>query len=118
MHAAISGGWLRAHARNAAVFCSQPPPQSAATLRVNIPPAQGVAMICAAAANAEEADDGSSRRDCLAKERVVLRELKETRLRLRVLDALGEVSESEKRLLDESTQLVRIISTIIRNAGR
>ena len=70
-----------------------------------------------AAANAEEADDGSSRRDFIAKERIVLREVKETRLRLRVLDALGEISESEKSLLDESTQLVHIVSTIIRNSG-
>lgn len=70
-----------------------------------------------AAANAEEADDGSSRRDFLAKERIVLREIKETRLRLRVLQALDVLAESEEQLVDESTQLVRIVSTIIRNAG-
>src|SRR6185503_6517342 len=45
-----------------------------------------------AAANAEEADDGSSRRDFLAKEKIVLREVKESRVRLRVFratDVLG-----------------------------
>ena len=38
-----------------------------------------------AGANYEEADDGSSDRDTLAKRKIVLRELKETRFRLRVL---------------------------------
>jgi four helix bundle protein len=37
-----------------------------------------------AGANYEDADDGSSPRDALAKRRIVLRELKETRWRLRV----------------------------------
>jgi four helix bundle protein len=79
--------------------------------------AQLASAAVSAAANAEEADDGSSRRDFIAKECIVLREVKETRLRLRVMEALGEVSDSDKSLLDESTLLVRIISTIIRNAG-
>ncbi len=48
-----------------------------------------------AAANAEEAADGSSRRDFLAKERIVLRELKEARLRLRVLRAATLLHEQE-----------------------
>ena len=71
-----------------------------------------------AASNAEEADDGSSRRDFLAKERIVLRELKETRLRLRVLRTTGLLSPMEDSLLAESTQLVKIVSTIIRNSDR
>jgi hypothetical protein len=37
------------------------------------------------AANSEEADDGSSDRDILAKRKVALREIKETRFRLRAL---------------------------------
>jgi four helix bundle protein len=36
-------------------------------------------------ANYEEADDGSSVRDAIAKKKIALRELKETRFRLRVL---------------------------------
>ena len=42
-----------------------------------------------AGANYEEADEGSSDRDQLAKRRIVLRELKETLFRLRVLRASG-----------------------------
>ena len=78
--------------------------------------AQLVSAAVSAAANAEEADDGSSRRDFLAKERIVLRELKETRLRLRVLRATDILDPLEDPLLDESTQLIKIISQIIRNA--
>jgi four helix bundle protein len=40
--------------------------------------------VVSAAANAEEADDASSNKDFRAKQRICLRELKETRLRLRV----------------------------------
>jgi four helix bundle protein len=58
----------------------------------------------------QEADDGSSRKDFLAKERISLREIKETRLRLRVLHATGFPSPSEETLIDESTQLVKIVS--------
>ncbi len=78
--------------------------------------AQLVNAAVSAASNAEEADDGSSRRDFLAKERIALRELKETRLRLRVLRATGILDPSEDSLLDESTQLIKIVSRIIRNA--
>lgn len=51
-----------------------------------------------AASNIEESDDASSDRDFRAKERIVLRELKETRLRLRI-----------------ANELVKIVATIIRN---
>ena len=69
-----------------------------------------------AAANAEEADDGSSRRDFLAKERITLRELKEARLRLRVLRATDLMDESGDPLVQESIELVKIVATIIRKA--
>jgi four helix bundle protein len=42
-----------------------------------------------AGANYEEADDGSSKRDEIAKKKIVLRELKESRFRLRVLRRTG-----------------------------
>jgi four helix bundle protein len=42
-----------------------------------------------AAANYEEADDGSSDRDEIAKKRIALRELKESHLRMRVLRECG-----------------------------
>ena len=78
--------------------------------------AQLVNAAVSAASNAEEANDGSSRRDFLAKERIVLRELKETRLRLRVLRATDLLEASADPLVDESAQLVKIVSRIIRNA--
>ena len=71
-----------------------------------------------AAANAEEADDGSSRRDFLAKERIALRELKEARLRLRVLRTTGFLSNPQDALIQESKELVRIVAKIIHNAQR
>jgi four helix bundle protein len=71
-----------------------------------------------AAANAEEADDASSRRDFLAKERIVLRELKEARLRLQVLRTSELLDQSGDPLIQEAVELVRIVATIIRNSER
>jgi four helix bundle protein len=48
-----------------------------------------------AASNLEEADDGSSPRDFRAKERISLRELKESRLRLRILRQTGYLKEKD-----------------------
>ena len=79
---------------------------------------QLVSAAVSAASNCEEADDGSSRRDFIAKERICLREIKEARLRLRVLFATGFLEPSGAGLIDESTQLVHIVSSIIRNAER
>ena len=70
-----------------------------------------------AAANYEEADDGSSRRDRVAKTKIVLRELKETRLRLRVLREAGILTEVHDAVITESSELVKIVATIIRNSG-
>jgi four helix bundle protein len=71
-----------------------------------------------AAANLEEADDGSSRRDFRAKDRIALRELKESRLRLRVLRRTGYLSDKDDGLIKESVELVNIVATIIRNSQR
>lgn len=71
-----------------------------------------------AAANAEEADDGSSRRDFRAKERIVLRELKEARLRLRVLRNSELMDQSIDPLIKEVGELVRIVATILKNSER
>jgi four helix bundle protein len=79
--------------------------------------AQLVNAAVSAASNAEEADDGSSRRDFLAKERISLREVTETRLRLRVLRATDLLEPSGDLLIEESSQLAKILSTIIRNAS-
>jgi four helix bundle protein len=50
---------------------------------------QLVAAAVSAASNLEESDDASSDKDFRAKERIVLRELKEAKLRLRVLLAVN-----------------------------
>jgi four helix bundle protein len=68
-------------------------------------------------ANYEEADDGSSPRDSLAKKKIVLRELKETRFRLRLLQRMAMITAAQDAVLSESDQLVRIMATIIRKAS-
>jgi len=70
-----------------------------------------------AAANYEEADDGSSRRDRVAKTKIVLRELKETRLRLRVLREADILTSAHDPIIAEAAELVKIVAKIIRNSG-
>jgi len=70
-----------------------------------------------AAANYEEADDGSSRRDRVAKTKIVLRELKETRLRLRVLREAEILTSDHDPIIAEAGELVKIVATIIRKSG-
>lgn len=79
---------------------------------------QLVSAAVSAASNAEEADDGSSPRDFRAKNRICLREPKEARLRLRVLRTTGFLDETHDALIQESTELKLIVSTIIRNNHR
>jgi four helix bundle protein len=70
-----------------------------------------------AASNLEEGDDGSSPRDFRAKDRIALREFKESRLRLRILRATGYLTEREDSLIQESGELIKIIATMIRNSA-
>lgn len=67
-----------------------------------------------AGANYEEADDESSARDTLAKRRITLRELKETRFRLRVLRQCELLSKDHDPVINESDELVRIVATLVR----
>ena len=71
-----------------------------------------------AGANYEEADDGSSDRDKLAKRRIVLRELKETRFRLLVLRRTGLLTAAHDPVIAESDELVKIAATLVRNAAK
>ena len=71
-----------------------------------------------AGANYEEADDGSSARDKLAKRRIVLRELKEVNFRLRVLRGAGYLSEEQDPVIQESLELKLIVAKIIRNTPK
>ena len=68
------------------------------------------------AANYEEADDASGQRDEVAKKRIALRELKETRTRLRMLRSCGLLTAEHDPIIDESDELVRSVATVIRNS--
>jgi four helix bundle protein len=68
-----------------------------------------------AGANYEEGDDGSSERDAAAKMKISLRELKETRFRLRVLRATGLLFKEQDPVIAECDELVRIVASIVRN---
>jgi len=67
-----------------------------------------------AGANYEEADDGSSAKDKLAKRKIALREMKETRYRLRVLRKTGCLTRDHDPVIVESDELVRILATLLR----
>ncbi len=67
-----------------------------------------------AGANYEEADDGSSARDKLSKRKIVLRELKESVFRLRVLRKSGILTEAHDPVIAETSELVKILATLIR----
>jgi four helix bundle protein len=69
-----------------------------------------------AGANYEEADDGSSPRDVLAKRRIVLRELKETSFRLRILRKAGILTSRHDPVINECAELVKIVAALIRNS--
>ena len=71
-----------------------------------------------AGANLEEADSGSSPRDTVAKQKIVLRELKETRFRLRVLRETGFLRPDHDPVLQENTELMKIVAAIIRKLER
>jgi four helix bundle protein len=70
-----------------------------------------------AAANYEEADDGSSQKDVRAKRLIVLRELKETSFRLRVLRKTGILTPAHDPVINECAELVKIVAAVIRRSG-
>lgn len=67
-----------------------------------------------AGANYEEANDGSSDRDKLAKRKICLRELKETRYRLRICRKSGYLTAVQDPVINESDELVRILATLVK----
>ncbi len=69
-----------------------------------------------AGANYEEADDGTSPRDSLAKKMIVLRELKECRWRMRLVRAAGILTAEQDPVIEESDELVKIVAAVVRNA--
>jgi four helix bundle protein len=70
-----------------------------------------------APANYEEADDASGPRDKAAKRKIALRELKETRTRLRMLRQSNLLTSQHDPVIVESDELVKIVATVIRNSG-
>lgn len=70
-----------------------------------------------AGANYEEASDGSSQKDARAKRLIVLRELKETSFRLRVLRETGILTPAHDPVINECAELVKIVAALIRNSG-
>jgi hypothetical protein len=61
-------------------------------------------------------DDGSSDRDKVAKRKIVLRELKETNFRLKVLRRSGFLTEAQDPVLQETEELIKIVATLVRNS--
>jgi four helix bundle protein len=68
-----------------------------------------------AGANYEEADDGTSPRDTAAKRTITLRELKETKFRLRVLRRCDMLTRDQDPVINETDELIRIVATLLRN---
>ena len=71
-----------------------------------------------AGANYEEADDGSSAKDALAKQKITLRELKETRFRLRVLRHTKLLLPEQDPVIQENLELIRIVATLVRKGRK
>jgi four helix bundle protein len=69
-----------------------------------------------APANYEEADDATGDRDKRAKRMISLRELKEARIRMRMLRSSGFLTTEHDPLIEESDELIRILATVIRKS--
>ena len=69
-----------------------------------------------AAANYEEADDATGKRDKIAKRKIALRELKEVRMRIRMLRRCDLLTADHDPVINESDELVKILATVIRKS--
>jgi len=71
-------------------------------------------------ANVEEADGAESKRDFIHKMSIARKEARETRYWLRIVRATGLSKDAQEisYLLQESDELVRILSAIIKSAKR
>jgi len=68
--------------------------------------------------NYEESDGASSNADFIAKNRIALKEAKETRFRLRVCRLSDLLDARFDPLVKESDEIVRILATIVHKASR
>jgi len=71
-----------------------------------------------AGASAEESDGASSHDDFIAKNRIAVKEAKESRFRLRVCRRSNLLDTRFDPLVQESDELVRILAKIVHNALR
>ena len=69
-------------------------------------------------ANYEESDGASSAADFIAKNRIALKEAKETRFRLRVCRRANFLTDKYEPLVQESDEIVRILGKMVSNARR
>jgi len=66
--------------------------------------------------NFGEAQGTNTKRDNINKLSLTLKELKESRVNLRILDKVNYGDSSKRELLlDEAEQLIKIVATIIKN---
>jgi four helix bundle protein len=68
--------------------------------------------------NYEESDGASSHRDFIAKNRIALKEAKETRFRLRICRRAELLDHTFDAVVTESDEIVRILGKIVHNAIR
>lgn len=79
---------------------------------------QVIRSITSVGANDQEADGVSSKRDCIHCYTVVRKELKETRYWFAILGELNpKLKEKLSAILQESDELIKIVSKIISNAA-
>jgi four helix bundle protein len=69
-------------------------------------------------ANVEEAQAGQSRRDFLSKMAVASKEARETNYWLRLIEKSGIAGVDVREELDDAEELIRIVTAIVKTAGR
>ena len=69
-------------------------------------------------ANYIEADEALSRKDFIMRIRICKKEAKETRYWLELSAPQKQYDKLQSHLIDESTQLIKIFATIIKNASQ
>ena len=69
-------------------------------------------------ANYIEADEALSRKDFIMRIKICKKEAKESRYWLELSKSRPEEKQLKSYLIDESTQLIKIFATIIKNAGQ
>lgn len=69
-------------------------------------------------ANVEEAQAGQSRKDFISKMAVASKEARETKYWLRLINEAGIAGVDVREELDDAEELIRILTAIVKNAGR